>query len=369
MHSSTPLRSAQDDNALLSFATGISHKRDISLGMTKAIVFSAICDTHWPFCFPYQISYHCDVIVHLMRISVIIPVFNAAKFLEEAVRSALDQTETLEVILIEDGSTDDSLSVCKTLSSADPRVKLLIHEDNKNLGPSASRNLGMRYATGDYIAFLDADDVYLPSRFTTMREVFQTHRDADGVYETIGTMYMQESLRVKHLDRVRRERTGLSVSVSPHKLFDVLATGKYGHLHLDGLVIQKRALNTDLEFDPSLRQAQDSDWILRIASCRRLYPGNVDKLIAMRRVHAENRVLNTPEAIQSQRQYLYKCISNHFYGSKNRYSKLYITARYVSWIWEGKLRRMGMLSGPAILLATAIFLICHPVLLFRILFK
>ncbi len=321
------------------------------------------------FAFRTEINYHCSVNIHSMRVSVIIPVFNAAQFLEEAVHSALNQPETMEVLLIEDGSADNSLSVCDKLREANDRVKLFVHPDNKNLGASATRNLGMRNATGDYIAFLDADDLYLPLRFNTTGKVFQSHADADGVYETIGTIYTQESLRTKHLSRVRNEQTGLATVVTPAKLFDALAKGKHGHIHLNGLVIMKRALNNDLEFDTSFRQAQDSDWILKLASCRNLYPGSLDKPVAMRRVHSENRVLNSREAISYQRKYLYKCISKNFYESKNRYSKLYIVARYVSWMWGGWMRRMEWFSQPTILIATTLYLLCHPFLLFRIMFR
>ena len=80
----------------------------------------------------------------LMEVSVIIPVYNAAAYVGQAVRSALEQPETREVILIEDGSQDTSLQVCRELEGAFDSVRLLRHPDGKNLGAGASRNLGIR---------------------------------------------------------------------------------------------------------------------------------------------------------------------------------------------------------------------------------
>jgi len=70
-----------------------------------------------------------------------------------------------EVILAEDGSSDNSLVVCTALAEANPKVKLFRHPDGKNRGAGATRNLGVLNAQCDLIAFLDADDIYLPKRF------------------------------------------------------------------------------------------------------------------------------------------------------------------------------------------------------------
>src|SRR5210317_669111 len=96
-----------------------------------------------------------------MDISVVIPVFNAERYVESAVESALRQSETAEVILVEDNSPDNALEICQRLEAQDPRVRLFRHGDGKNHGAGESRNLGIRNARCDYIAFLDADDYYV----------------------------------------------------------------------------------------------------------------------------------------------------------------------------------------------------------------
>ena len=89
-------------------------------------------------------------------VSVIIPVYQAEKFLTECVESVRKQDYSeLEIVLVNDGSTDRSNQMCEELAAADPRIRV-IHQNNK--GSGAARNAGIKEATGKYLLFLDADD-------------------------------------------------------------------------------------------------------------------------------------------------------------------------------------------------------------------
>lgn len=91
-----------------------------------------------------------------MKISVIVPVYNIIDCLERCVMSIINQTyENLEIILVDDGSTDGTSSLCDVLETKDIRVRVF-HKENG--GSSSARNLGLKYATGDYIGFVDSDD-------------------------------------------------------------------------------------------------------------------------------------------------------------------------------------------------------------------
>lgn len=91
------------------------------------------------------------------RVSVIIPVFNAARTVEQAIASVRAQTFTdFEIVAVDDGSTDGSI---ETLRRYGPAIKIL---RQSNRGPSAARNLGIANSTGEYFAFLDADDWWKP---------------------------------------------------------------------------------------------------------------------------------------------------------------------------------------------------------------
>lgn len=99
-------------------------------------------------------------------ISVITIFFNGERFLEEAIQSVLGQTFTdWELTLVDDGSTDRSAAIAQSYESAYPgRVRYVTHHGRVNQGMSRSRQLGIEQSTGEFIAFLDADDVYLPQK-------------------------------------------------------------------------------------------------------------------------------------------------------------------------------------------------------------
>lgn len=110
-------------------------------------------------------------------VSVIVPVFNAARYLDEAIGSILAQTYTnVEVIAVNDGSTDDSLNVLENYTS---RITII---DSANKGTPAARNQGIQAAKGSYLAFLDADDLWHPKKLHTQMDFFDSVPDLDMTY-------------------------------------------------------------------------------------------------------------------------------------------------------------------------------------------
>ena len=96
--------------------------------------------------------------MEMIKVSVVIPVYNAEKYLCECLDSAAGQTlRDVEILCIDDGSTDNSAAVVAQYIKKDPRIRLIRQE---NSGSGAARNRGIRTARGEYIAFLDADDFY-----------------------------------------------------------------------------------------------------------------------------------------------------------------------------------------------------------------
>ena len=90
------------------------------------------------------------------KVSIIIPIYNTAERLPGCLDSVLGQThQNLEIILVDDGSTDDSPAIIQTYAQKDSRIKVITQ---KNQGQSAARNRGLKQATGDFISFLDSDD-------------------------------------------------------------------------------------------------------------------------------------------------------------------------------------------------------------------
>lgn len=233
-----------------------------------------------------------------MRVSVIIPVYNAADFVVQAVESALQQPETSEVLLIEDGSPDNSWAVCQQIAAKHDRVRLLRHSDGKNLGAGASRNLGMKNSSCEFIAFLDADDYYLPGRFAEAKKIFQDHPDCDGVYGAAG-MYIDDDVGLERWQGARKSESRMQTMterLKPEDLPEALITGAYSYFILDSLVLKRKVLERSGYMVETLKLHQDTDFIIRVACVAKLWPGQLDDLICMWRIHDHNRI-SAPRSI------------------------------------------------------------------------
>lgn len=227
-----------------------------------------------------------------MKISVIIPVYNAEKYVTNAVESALQFDEVFEVILVEDKSPDNALEVCKTLTEKHERVKLFQHPDKGNHGAGESRNVGMRNATGDFIAFLDADDFYLPNRFDAERELFK-NPEVDGVYGAIGVHYWSEKAKEQYFPVYGDRLTTVYKKYPAEDVFPGLIgmRGSFGLFSIDALTVRKSALDKmDTLMKTDLKLHQDTDFLMRLAFYTKLYPGILDQPVAVRGVHESNRI-------------------------------------------------------------------------------
>ncbi|MDD4353774.1 MAG: glycosyltransferase family A protein, partial [Candidatus Nanoarchaeia archaeon] len=110
------------------------------------------------------------------RISVIMSAYNTERYIAEAIESILNQTfKDFEFIIIDDGSTDDSLKIIKRYVKKDRRIKLI--HNKKNIGLTKSLNKGLKIAKGQYIARMDADDISLPQRFQIQYDFLEKNKD------------------------------------------------------------------------------------------------------------------------------------------------------------------------------------------------
>ncbi|HAF36760.1 glycosyltransferase family 2 protein [Sphingobacterium multivorum] len=129
-------------------------------------------------------------------ISVIMPVYNAEKFLERAIQSILDQTfKDFELIIINDGSKDQSDQIIKSFS--DHRIVYINNE--KNLGLTKTLNKGVKLAKGDFIARMDSDDISFPVRFETQVEIFNSYSGIDMINTM--SIIMTEEGRPKNINK------------------------------------------------------------------------------------------------------------------------------------------------------------------------
>lgn len=218
-----------------------------------------------------------------LQISVIIPVYNAEAFLENAVNSALQHDCVKEIILVEDASPDNALSICKELEQKHNRIKVYQHPNRENRGAGASRNLGIEKATSEYVAFLDADDWYLPNRFDAEKELLKGS-SIDGVYGATGFYY--EDKKEKDPNRL----TTFEKIVEPEDLLHEITRSNGGRFTTDAITVKKSLAESIGKFDTDLRLHQDSHLWVRLAYYGSLVSGIISEPIAYRRVHSNNRI-------------------------------------------------------------------------------
>lgn len=232
------------------------------------------------------------------EVSVIVPFYNAEKFIRRAVESAIELEEVKEIILVFDGSPDNSLNICKELEIQFERVKLVWHPNFENRGAGASRNLGIQKSVYDYIAFLDADDYYLPNRFDNSKVIFQNNPKVDAVYEAVGTVLLDESSRTSFskMRNISHESVEEMVSFVKYPLegpqfFNSLIKENNGYPHTDGITIRRKLIEKVGFFNEKLRLHQDSEYWIRLSFYGWFSPGGSKKdLVAKRGVHSDNRI-------------------------------------------------------------------------------
>lgn len=128
-------------------------------------------------------------------VSVVVPVYNAALYLDACVNSLINQSYgNIEIILVEDHSTDNSLEVCRKYAQAEPRIRLIVHE--KNTGYGVGRNDGIDVANGKWVMLLDADDEYLPDAVEKMVRSAQKY-DAQVVFAEFYYVYDDNTRKVE----------------------------------------------------------------------------------------------------------------------------------------------------------------------------
>ena len=218
-------------------------------------------------------------------VSVIIPVYNCERFIEKAINSALQQIEVNEVIVVNDGSEDSTFSIVKKLQLSDSRIQIFHHENRENKGRSASRNLGIKNAKEDYIAFLDADDFYMKNRFVNDKNIFKYNNEVEGVYNAIGAQFYREAT-IEEKDRLKLFT--ITEKISPNNLFDNLLSGKKGHFSIDGLTVKKSIFNNIGYFNEALIVAEDTELIFKMSLKCILVGGQINKPVALRGVHDKN---------------------------------------------------------------------------------
>jgi glycosyltransferase involved in cell wall biosynthesis len=210
------------------------------------------------------------------QVSVIIPAYNAGKYLEETVRSVLAQTfADLEIIICDDGSTDDTATIAQSFS--DPRVKY-IHQ--KNAGVSSARNCSAAHSTGEYLAFLDADDLFHPANLEKKVAVLEQQKDVALVFA--------DCIVIDANGKVTGEKL---IGKDENVLHDLLLWNGTVIPGPSSILVRRTAFEALSEgFDPRFSTAADQDFFFRIAAKNKC--ARIPEVLTSYRKHESNMHMN-----------------------------------------------------------------------------
>jgi len=178
-------------------------------------------------------------------ISVIIPSYNGAQYLEQAVNSVIRQThEKLECIIVDDGSTDRTHQLCQNLVKKDSRIKYVYQS---NGGPGSARNRGIKESKGEWIQFLDADDWLNENKIRFQLEYF--YKTADYAGEDIILYSDYHVITVDSHQNILKEETQIFGKLSENQLLDRVLTWSFRDdcpLHCNNVLSKKSVFDKDL---------------------------------------------------------------------------------------------------------------------------
>jgi len=209
--------------------------------------------------------------------SIIMPLYNHMAYVEEAVRSVLAQTyPDWELIIVNDGSTDGSEKVAERIAANDGRIRLL-HQ--ANAGCSVARITGLRRATGNWLAYLDSDDLWYPTALADFHEYIESHPSVQFIYG-----YCHRLNANGTVTELLGPSQGQDGSTGPTELFQ--------RMYISHLCVcyRRELLERAGGYDPALPHADDYDLYLRMSQLCSLNP--LGKLTGLRRRH--RRCLSRP---------------------------------------------------------------------------
>lgn len=202
------------------------------------------------------------------KVSIVIASYNCGRFIRNALDSVLAQSyQDYEVIVVDDGSTDDSRVIVETIRlSFGGKLKYLYQE---NRGVAAARNAGLGIGRGEYIAFLDADDCWHPDRL-------RRHIDIFNLYPSVGVCCSDFLININNERIENHFRKWINIGSFPYnrpfrgaQAVSLLLQANF--VGTDGITIRRNAVSSDLRFDARYRQAEDYDLWLRCAMKTNFY--------------------------------------------------------------------------------------------------
>lgn len=219
---------------------------------------------------------------NLPLVSIIIPAYNAESYIDDAIRSVLDQTyPNLEIIVVDDGSSDSTQA---RVAAYAPRVHC-VRRAQRSGTPSVPRNIGMHHSTGEYVAFLDADDMFPPGRIERQTKFLASHPDVELAFTDYRNFSESGPADRSHFQRCSLLRTILddrpSLVLTSGEATALLAKENFGIT--GSLMMRRTLLQIEAGFEPILKASEDFHFYYRLAQHGAV--GVINEVGMLRRLH------------------------------------------------------------------------------------
>lgn len=218
--------------------------------------------------------------------SVVIPLYNKENWIEHTLNSVLNQTfDDYEIIIVNDGSTDRSQEIVMQFTNA--KIKYFSKE---NQGVSVARNFGIEKATANYIAFLDADDLWFSNHLAHLRALIEKHPNT-GIYASrYQLIFKNQSIYIPQFKGIPLDYSGIVADYFKSSLHYAIATSS-------SVAVSKEIFKTVGFFDTSVSAGEDTDMWIRIAL---KYPVIIGESITASYVHSVKNSLSKKSILQKK---------------------------------------------------------------------
>lgn len=215
----------------------------------------------------------------MVKVSVLMPSFNYARYLPLAIESVLSQTHSdLELIITDDYSTDSSRGIVEQWKKLDDRIVPIFHEVNRGL--AGARNSGLAVSSGEFVAMCDADDIWLPDKLKTQLECFERKPDVGLVHSDSLIMDGDGNLTGERFSQLMHKKG----QITSGNLFEELCERNF--LCVPTVILRREALERAGGFDERLRSLEDWVCWMKVSTTYPLY--YVDDPLVQYRIHPAN---------------------------------------------------------------------------------
>lgn len=262
----------------------------------------------------------------MIKISIVMTSYNYADYIKEAIESVLAQTySNWELVIVDDGSTDDSVEVIKSYKRKDGRIKLYQHENGKNKGLASSVKLGVEKAESEWIAFLESDDKYTPNSLEEKIKAIEENTKIDLIFSNLEMIQDEEKISQykNYFDEINKNFFDMNSSHLISNFHNLIPNVNL--IPTFSVVMLKKSIIENCDFFPPCKASVDFYLWAQLSKYNIYY---LNKKLTYWRLHS-NSYINRDRHNWFTRCYFYSKIYYFTIADKNLFIKILLMLNYI----------------------------------------